>query len=254
MPIKIEYRPDKELDALLKKILATEPDCKRYIDYAKILICFVSRNNEKEGVVKGKVYAIIKKISQELQLFVQPKAQYIVVIDEGWWLDADTRERDGAISRQLSRIKIKVTDGGVKFSLSDYDIKENVATLKRHGAYSQELKSKLDEIGNVYALMDAMQLPAKTSAKAPAPTKAPEPAKEKTKELPKKMPEKTKPEAVNDGETNTEEGSEVEEVVEKVRPARPIRDRVLPEPVSAKDAEDEVPEPERPPESDYETD
>lgn len=142
MPIRTEYSQEKELDDALAKALASTPQLANVTNHCKVAACFVMKQNDKEETVPGKGDKVaLKKVSPLMQVFMRPKADFIVVVDYYFWTNATEREKKGRLTRALTRIGIENTDNGVKLSVRPWDIQENVAAIKACGVF--------DEMGSV---------------------------------------------------------------------------------------------------------
>jgi hypothetical protein len=226
MGTQIEYSQEKELDEALDKMLRSDPYFLPVLDNVKVAACFCIRTDDNEATVAGKGEpVVVKKVPADMQVFMKPKATFILVVDYHFWENADERQKKGHMHHALSRIKVEKTEGGLKISMRKWDIQENFATFKAIGAYTdghvmlvEMVRSK--QLSMVQSVVDRM---AKPEAE-PEPEPEPDP-EEKPRVVAGPMP--TKKSNKDDDE-----------------PRRPAR-RIPPEPVKTKPAAaEEEPEPE----------
>ena len=72
-----------------------------------------------------------------MQVFMRPKADFILVVDYYFWTNATEKEKKGKLIRTLTRIGIENTNNGVKLSIRPWDIQENVNAIKACGVFDE---------------------------------------------------------------------------------------------------------------------
>jgi hypothetical protein len=138
MSITIEYSQEKELDDALASVLADTPLLAEVVNHCKVAACFITRENDQEEQVPGKGDKIaLKKVSPVMQVFMRPKADFILVVDYYFWTNATEKEKKGKLIRTLTRIGIENTNNGVKLSIRPWDIQENVNAIKACGVFDE---------------------------------------------------------------------------------------------------------------------
>jgi hypothetical protein len=160
MPTRIEYSQEKELDDALAKVLADTPELANVVNHCKVAACFVMRQNDQEEQVPGKGDKIaLKKVSPATQVFMRPKADFILVVDYYFWTNATEKEKKGKLIRTLTRIGIENTNNGIKLSIRPWDIQENVAAIKACGVFDEmgsRAKEAFDRCRVTIATTEAM--------------------------------------------------------------------------------------------------
>jgi len=227
MGTQIEYSQEKELDEALDKLMRSDPFFLPVLDNVKVAACFCIRTDDNEATVAGKGDpVIVKKVPADMQVFMKPKATFILVVDYHFWENADERQKKGHMHRALSRIKVEKTEGGLKITMRKWDIQENLATLKAIGAYTEGHVVLVEMVrSKQLSMMQAIVERKVTGKPEPEPEPEPEPDPEE------------KPRVVA-GPMPAKKGKDEDE------PRRPAR-RIPPEPAKSKAAvPEEEPEPE----------
>lgn len=235
MGTQIEYSQEKELDEALDKLLRSDPFLLPVLDNVKVAACFCIRTDDNEATVAGKGDpVIVKKVPADMQVFMKPKATFILVVDYHFWENADERQKKGYMHRALSRIKVEKTESGLKIGMRKWDIQENLATLKAIGVYTEGqvvlvemVRSK--QLSMMQAIVDR-KVTGKPEEPKTEPTTEPEPEEPDPEEKPR----------VRAGPMPPKKGEAKNEDDEPRRPAR----RIPPDPPKSKPADEEEPEPE----------
>lgn len=237
MAIVIEYSQEKELDDWLEKLLNTYPLFAPLTSNGiKISACFVIRTDDNEATVAGKGEpVIVKRVPAAMQIFMKPKASFVVVVDYYFWENATDKVKNSQLFRALSRIRVEKTDNGLKLGMRQWDIQDNIATVVAFGPYTDKHVMYAEAIRGKQLSMSQAGID-RTTPKAPKAPKASEPLPEP--EVSEPDPEETvaarpanKVKAVANNNNDDDE------------PRRPAR-RIPPEPVSTTAEPEPEPEPE----------
>jgi hypothetical protein len=229
MGTQIEYSQEKELDEALDKLLHSFPCFTPLLDNVKVAACFCVRTDDNEATVAGKTPVVIKKVPADMQVFMKPKATFILVVDYHFWENADERQKNGHMHKALSRVKVEKTEAGLKISMRKWDIQENFTTLKDIGAYDEGHVVLVEMVRSKQLSMMQAIVERKVTGK-PEPTPEPEPEEPDPEEKPR----------VRAGPMPPKKGEAKNEDEEPRRPAR----RIPPDPPKSKPADEEEPEPE----------
>lgn len=228
MATKTEYSQERELDEALDEILNKFSRFAALREHVKIGACFCIRTDDKdEGTVEGKDEPVaLKKVPPDMQVFMKPKFNYVLVVDYGFWENAVPKQKMGYIHRALSRIKVDVADDKVKLSFRKWEIQDNIATLVDVGPYTENHtlygEAMRKQLSGAQAALDRKKQPKEEAAEPEEPEPEPE---EKPRVVARPLPKKGEAPAVDEDE-----------------PRRPAR-KVPPEPAK-KSAPPEEPEPE----------
>lgn len=227
MATTIEYSQERELDEFLEEILNKYSRFSALRDHVKIGACFCTRTNDKEATVEAKDEPVaLKKVPPDMQVFMKPKLNYVLIVDYNFWENAMSKQKTGFIHRALSRIKVDVGDDKVKLSFRKWEIQDNIATLidvgpytENHTLYGEAMRKQLS---GAQAVLDRKKL------KEPEPDPESDP-EEKPRVVARPIPKKGEPPADEKADADDE-------------PRRPAR-KVPPEPAKKSPPPDE-PEPE----------
>jgi len=139
MAIQTEYSQEKELDDALAKILSETPELASVNNHCKVVACFSIKTNDNEENVPTKGAKIsLRKVSPAVQVFLKPKADFMLVVDYFFWTNATETEKRGKLIRTLTRIGVENTNNGIKLSIRPWDIQENIAAIKACGVFDEE--------------------------------------------------------------------------------------------------------------------
>lgn len=139
MPIQTEFSQEKELDEALAKILSDTPELSAVNNHCKVVACFsIKTNDNEENVPTKSAKVALKKVPPPMQVFLKPKADFVLVVDYYFWTNATEKEKRGKIIRTLTRIGVDNTDSGIKLSIRPWDIQENIAAIKACGVFDEE--------------------------------------------------------------------------------------------------------------------
>lgn len=139
MAIQTEYSQEKELDDALAKILSETPELANVNNHCKVVACFSIKTNDNEENVPTKGAKIsLRKVSPAVQVFLRPKADFLLVVDYFFWTNATETEKRGKLIRTLTRIGVENTNNGIKLSIRPWDIQENIAAIKACGVFDEE--------------------------------------------------------------------------------------------------------------------
>jgi len=215
--IHIEYSVEKELTDELALVIAETPKFIPIKDKLVIAACFIVRMDEDDTSQPGKGNRVtIKKAAPEMQVLMRPKAHFVLVVDYHWWGEASPVERRGNLRKMLSRIRLEVTDDGVKTGLNKWDIQEMYVNLEMSGVYDEDTL-RLKELAQSMPMKRILDVAEHGAAKinksvkeaAPDEPEGDEPPRVVARPVPKKK---------------------AAEAVESVRPARKIPADPEPEP------------------------
>lgn len=196
MPTRIEYSQEKELDDALAAVLNDTASLANVTDHCKVAGCFCIRQNDQEQEVPGKGEPIsLKKVSPVWQVFMRPKADFVVVVDYYFWKNSTPREKRGMMIRTLTRIGIENTNNGIKLSIRPWDIQDNIASIRESGVYNDQTSRAKEVFDLVRVMRETAQAVVDNMQKAEAKSE-PEP-KAEAKPEPKA---KAKAKAVDDDE------------------------------------------------------
>lgn len=217
----IEYSVEKELTEEFEKILGSVPKFIPLKDKLTFAACFLIRMDDDGQSLPGKGKVVtIKKVAPDFQVFMRPKAHFVIIVDYHWWNKCNERERTGTVVKTLTRVRLEDDENGVKVGLNGWDIEETFASLETSGVYNEttsRVKEIMDKVRN--RMLDvAAGGAAKITKAAAAAAKA-----------------EAEPEPEPEPEPDEEEKPRVV--------ARPLP----PKPAAKKKTDDEAPEPTRPP-------
>lgn len=158
MAITTEYSQERELDAALDEVIRKYSRFAPLLDNVKIGACFCIRTDDNEAAVKAKDQPVtIKKVPSDMQVFMQPRLHYLVVVDYTFWENANENVKTYHLHRALSRVKVEVGET-IKFSFRKWEIQDNVSTLidvgpctEAHAMYSESVRRQLS---GVQAVLD----------------------------------------------------------------------------------------------------
>jgi hypothetical protein len=151
-----EYIQDKELADAVTDMLADDT----YHEFdpirnheVKIESCLCVRVDDKgENAAPKPEPATLKKVGAVEKLFVD--ADYILVVDNSAWVEANEVQKGAIIHRGLMKINIEAGEGKIKIGTRKPNIVEFTETVARFGAYNEPL----------LGFRDAFKLAAKTVA------------------------------------------------------------------------------------------
>lgn len=159
MPIQTEFSQEKELDEALAKILSETPELSAVNNHCKVVACFSIKTNDNEENVPTKSAKIaLKKVPPPMQVFLKPKADFVLVVDYYFWTNATEKEKRGKIIRTLTRIGVDNTDSGIKLSIRPWDIQDNIAAIKACGVFDEEGSRAAEAYGARYQIGAAQEL------------------------------------------------------------------------------------------------
>ena len=133
-----EYEPNQQLELLVTEVLE-DPDFHALLEHeVKVTSCLKIKMNEDEEYVQSPGDAAqLKKVGPPFTAFIDQ--HFILVFDAYAWNNFPQR-RSAAIHKALMRVKLKISESGViKLGTRAPDVQEFTATLRRYGAYNDEL-------------------------------------------------------------------------------------------------------------------
>lgn len=133
-----EYEPNQQLEQLVSEVLS-EPDFHSLVEHeVKVASCLkIKMNDDEEYVQSPGDAAQLKKVGPPFTAFIDQ--HFILVFDAYAWNNFPQR-RSAAIHKALMRVKLKISDSGdIKLGTRAPDVQEFTATLRRYGAYNDEL-------------------------------------------------------------------------------------------------------------------
>jgi hypothetical protein len=137
----IEHYEDKELQAVVESILTDPANTALSLirqNEVKIVPVMKSRvNNDGEHEQNPGLTAKLVKVSDLWKLFTD--AKFLLVVDYYFFSTATPKAREAILHNTLCEIDVTVTDGAVKCGTKKPEITVFAATLKRFGAFSDEL-------------------------------------------------------------------------------------------------------------------
>lgn len=158
MPTRIEYSQERELDDALAAVLNDTGVLAKVTDHCKVAACFCMRQNDQEQEVAGKGEPIsLKKVSPVWQVFMKPRADFVVVVDYYFWKNATPKEKRGMMIRTLTRIGIENTNNGTKLSIRSWDIQDNIASVRESGVYNDQTSRAAEAYERVRPQHEAAQ-------------------------------------------------------------------------------------------------
>lgn len=226
----IEYTVEDDLNDALADCLSSSPKFSLLRDNLKIVGCYVVRMDENEQTVPGKGEPImLKKVPADMQVFMKPKAHFIVVVDYHFWNHTPAHERTSLLMRALMRITVEKVDDGLKIGTRKYDVQDFVANVQANGAYTEPLRELREALTRraIDMVQSSPAVQAETQAEEPVEEPAQPPAPPRRKTAAPKVQTKT-PEPVEDS----------------VPPRRARRPAPAPEPEADPESDDVPPEPE----------
>lgn len=242
MSTHIEYSTEKELDDAVQELLTNDPHGLAIAEHVKLAACFVVRMDDDDTTQPGKGDPVtIKKVPPDMKCLMRPKADFLLVVDYHFWQTAADAVKRGYMGQAISRIKVERGEKGVKIGMRKYDLVTNLSVIKHHGLFTEnlalagEIISTLPKaLSMIHAVLERERAKAETPAEKPEePPRGSTRAPAKTKVAKKPTP------PMNDGE-GAGVSEQVEEPVERTRPAR----RIPPDPVPASSTSSAADEPE----------
>jgi len=221
----IEYSTEKELDTAIEKLLRDDPYGAAIAEHIKIVGCFVVRMDGDQTLPGKGDPVTLKKVPPEMQVFMRPKAAFVLVVDYHFWLTAPEEQKRGFLGQALSRIKVEKTESGLKYGTLKYDIQTNVAVINKYGLFTEKMSLMGEAVSKLTKAQLSMAQAMVERMRTPPPEKSAEEDEDKARSRPAA---KKKAEAEED------------EPEEKVRPPRRPPPDPEPQPVVA----GEEPEPE----------
>jgi hypothetical protein len=147
-----EYEPNQQLETLVAEVM-NEPDFHSLVEHeVKVASCLKIKMNEDEEYVQSSGDAAqLKKVGPPFTAFIDQN--FILVFDAYAWNNFPQR-RSAAIHKALMRVKLKITDSGdIKLGTRAPDVQEFTATLRRYGAYNDELTALMRAAEDVSRLL-----------------------------------------------------------------------------------------------------
>ena len=154
--------PDNELSteapAIAARMIAEYPEFSHLKDGEAIIAFLMDTEEEvKAGKrilgtahlpeVQGRLRGVFRWMTEQLLGY---KPDFIITLDNDYWQSADATTRDILVFHELSHCVHKQDrdgedrydeDGRPVFGLVSHDVEEFIATVKRYGAYSDEIKA-----------------------------------------------------------------------------------------------------------------
>lgn len=136
-----EYVRDQEMqdavtDMLTKESFAEFNPIREH--EVKIEVCSCVRTTkEGENAEAKEEPVMLKKIGPLEKVFVN--ADYIIVVDNSAWAEANEIQRNAIIHRGLMKINIEVKEGKIKVGTRKPNIVEFTETIVRYGTYREPL-------------------------------------------------------------------------------------------------------------------
>lgn len=159
MPIQTEFSQEKELDEALAKILSETAELSAVNNHCKVVACFsIKTNDNEENVPTKSAKVALKKVPPSMQVFLKPKADFVLIVDYYFWTNATEKEKRGKIIRTLTRIGVDNTDSGIKLSIRPWDIQDNIAAIKACGVFDEEGSRAAEAYGARYQIGAAQEL------------------------------------------------------------------------------------------------
>lgn len=133
-----DYEPNQQLEQLVIEVLNGSDFNALREHEVKIASCLkIKINDDEEYVQSPGDAAQLKKVGPPFTAFIDH--HFILVFDAYSWNNFPQR-RSAAIHKALMRIKLKISDSGdIKLGTRVPDVQEFTATLRRYGAYNDEL-------------------------------------------------------------------------------------------------------------------
>ena len=148
-----EYECSSELSAVVEEVLG-EPEFEALGSHnIKITSCLKIKTDGDGEPVKSKGDAAqLKKVGPPFSAFIDK--QFIIVFDSYHWLNFVQR-RAAAVHKALMRIKVQVKDNGdISVGTRQPDVQEFTATLRRYGAYNDELAVLMQAAAEINRMLD----------------------------------------------------------------------------------------------------
>lgn len=133
-----EYEQNQQLDELVAAVLEEQEFGPLRDHGVKIASCLKIKMDDNDEYVPSTGDPVqLKKVGPPFLAFID--YNYVLVFDAFAWNNHSHR-RAASIHKALMRIKLRVTDSGViKLGTRAPEIQEFTATLRRYGAYNEEL-------------------------------------------------------------------------------------------------------------------
>ena len=139
---KTEYVPDEDLTPLVNAVMANEEltELQDIRDNSITIHCCMRVKLDSNGDSKPYKGAPckLKKVSDAERAFMHDNAQYVLIMDYGFWNGANERQRVAHIFDALQDIEIEDGKSGPKLKKRASDVIINhMATIRRFGAFDE---------------------------------------------------------------------------------------------------------------------
>lgn len=192
----IEYSQEKDLTEFVDRLTSGDDiaELSPLRDHKiKVLACFLVDTDESGETKERKGdLVVLKKVGDVERTFMEDKAQFILVVDNGAWNGWNDEQRAAHLYDALISISVEKTAKGIKIKRVPPDVRAHTESVARFGAYNKPLQGMVDAFTDKSQRLHLWDI-ARTGGHAPEPAPEPEPEESHIRTGDEEMQESAEP-------------------------------------------------------------